>query len=65
MTGNNTPVLFIRDPLKFPDFINTQKRHPGNSLKDANMFWDFLSLTPESVHQVTILFSDRGTPDTG
>ncbi len=64
MTGNNTPVFFIRDPLKFPDFIHTQKRHPGSNLKDPNMFWDFLSLTPETVHQVTILFSDRGTPRT-
>lgn len=62
MVGNNTPIFFIRDPLKFPDFIHTQKRHPGTNLKDPNMFWDFLSLTPESVHQVTILFSDRGTP---
>ncbi|MDP2718938.1 MAG: catalase [Dehalococcoidia bacterium] len=64
MTGNNTPVFFIRDPLKFPDFIHTQKRHPGTNLKDPDMFWDFLSLTPESIHQVTILFSDRGTPRT-
>jgi catalase len=62
--GNNTPVFFIRDPLKFPDFIHTQKRHPGTNLKNAEMFWDFLSLTPESIHQVTILFSDRGTPAT-
>jgi catalase len=62
MVGNNTPVFFIRDPLKFPDFIHTQKRNPANNLKDPNMFWDFLSLTPESIHQVTILFSDRGTP---
>jgi len=62
LVGNNTPVFFIRDPLKFPDFIHTQKRNPSTNLKDANMFWDFLSLTPESVHQVTILFSDRGTP---
>lgn len=62
LVGNNTPVFFIRDPVKFPDFIHTQKRNPGNNLKDANMFWDFLSLTPESLHQVTILFSDRGTP---
>ena len=62
LVGNNTPVFFIRDPLKFPDFIHTQKRSPGTNLKDANMFWDFLSLTPESLHQVTILFSDRGTP---
>ncbi|MCW4006037.1 MAG: catalase [Candidatus Bathyarchaeota archaeon] len=60
--GNNTPVFFIRDPLKFPDFIHTQKRNPNTNLKDADMFWDFLSLTPESLHQVTILFSDRGTP---
>ena len=64
MVGNNTPVFFIRDPLKFPDFIHTQKRHPATNLKDADMFWDFLSLTPESIHQVTILFSDRGTPAT-
>ena len=62
MVGNNTPVFFIRDPLKFPDFIHTQKRHPAKNTKDANMFWDFLSLTPESIHQVTVLFSDRGTP---
>jgi len=64
MVGNNTPVFFIRDPLKFPDFIHTQKRNPETNLKDADMFWDFLSLTPESIHQVTILFSDRGTPRT-
>ncbi|ADK84170.1 Catalase [Desulfarculus baarsii DSM 2075] len=64
MTGNNTPVFFIRDPLKFPDFIHTQKRNPATNLPDPNMFWDFLSLTPESIHQVTILFSDRGTPAT-
>jgi len=60
--GNNTPVFFIRDPLKFPDFIHTQKRHPATNCKDPDMFWDFLSLTPESIHQVTVLFSDRGTP---
>jgi len=60
--GNNTPVFFIRDPLKFPDFIHTQKRNPATNTKDADMFWDFLSLTPESIHQVTVLFSDRGTP---
>ena len=64
LVGNNTPVFFIRDPLKFPDFIHTQKRHPSTNLPDADMFWDFLSLTPESIHQVTILFSDRGTPAT-
>ncbi len=64
LVGNNTPVFFIRDSLKFPDFIHTQKRNPKTNLKDADMFWDFLSLTPESNHQVTILFSDRGTPRT-
>jgi catalase len=64
LVGNNTPVFFIRDPLKFPDFIHTQKRHPETNLPDPDMFWDFLSLTPESIHQVTILFSDRGTPAT-
>lgn len=62
MVGNNTPVFFIRDPIKFPDFIHTQKRNPQTNLKDADMFWDFLSLVPESTHQVTILFSDRGVP---
>ena len=60
--GNNTPVFFIRDPLKFSDFIHTQKRNPATNCKDPDMFWDFLSLTPESIHQVTMLFSDRGTP---
>jgi len=64
MVGNNTPVFFIRDPVKFPDFIHTQKRNPQTNLKDADMVWDFLSLTPESIHQVTILFSDRGIPKT-
>ncbi len=62
LVGNNTPIFFIRDALKFPDFIHTQKRNPQTHLHDANAFWDFLSLTPESLHQVTILFSDRGTP---
>jgi len=64
LVGNNTPVFFIRDPLKFSDFIHTQKRHPATNCPDPDMFWDFLSLTPESIHQVTILFSDRGTPAT-
>jgi len=62
LVGNNTPVFFIRDPLKFPDFIHTQKRHPATHCKDATMVWDFWSHTPECIHQVTILFSDRGTP---
>jgi catalase len=63
MTGNNTPVFFIRDPLKFGDFIHTQKREPQTNLKSATMMWDFWSLSPEALHQVTILFSDRGIPD--
>ncbi|KAI0261222.1 catalase [Gloeopeniophorella convolvens] len=60
---NNTPVFFIRDPAKFPHFIHTQKRDPQTHLKDADMFWDYLSQNPESIHQVLILFSDRGTPN--
>ena len=63
---NNTPVFFIRDPSKFPHFIHTQKRNPQTNLKDANMFWDFLT-TPENqvaIHQLMILFSDRGIPAT-
>ncbi|ODV69761.1 peroxisomal catalase [Hyphopichia burtonii NRRL Y-1933] len=59
---NNTPIFFIRDPSKFPHFIHTQKRNPQTHLKDANMFWDYLTSNQESVHQVMILFSDRGTP---
>jgi catalase len=62
LVGNNTPVFFIRDPLKFSDFIHTQKRDPETNLKSPRMMWDFWSLSPESLHQVTILFSDRGTP---
>ncbi len=62
LVGNNTPIFFIRDGIKFPDFIHTQKRNPQTNLKDPNMFWDFLSLTPESLHQVMRLFSNLGTP---
>lgn len=62
LVGNNTPVFFIRDPLKFPDFIHTQKRHPRTNLRSATAAWDFWSLSPESLHQVTILMSDRGIP---
>ena len=64
MVYNNTPVFFLRDPTKFPHFIHTQKRNPETHLKDANMFWDYLVNNPESIHQVMILFSDRGTPAT-
>ena len=62
LVGNNTPVFFIRDPVKFPDFIRTQKRHPKTNMRSATAMWDFWSLSPESLHQVTILFSDRGLP---
>jgi catalase len=63
LVGNNTPVFFLRDPSKFPDFIHTQKRDPKTNMKSPTMMWDFWSRHPESLHQVTILFSDRGTPD--
>ena len=62
MVGNNTPVFFVRDPYKFPDFIHTQKRHPRTNLRSPAAMWDFWSLSPESLHQVTILMSDRGLP---
>ena len=62
MVGNNTPVFFVRDPYKFPDFIRTQKRDPRTNLRSPTAMWDFWSLSPESLHQVTILFSDRGLP---
>ena len=63
MVGNNTPVFFIRDPIKFPEFIHTQKRDPINNCKDPNMAWDFWTKHTESLHQVMILFSSRRTPD--
>lgn len=62
LVGNNTPVFFIKDPKKFSDFIHTQKRQPQTNLKSPTMVWDFWSLNPESLHQVMILMSDRGTP---
>ncbi|AET88203.1 MULTISPECIES: catalase [Caballeronia] len=62
VVGNNTPVFFIRDPLKFPDFIHTQKRDPYTNLRSNVAAWDFWSRHPESLHQVTILMSDRGIP---
>jgi catalase len=62
LVGNNTPVFFVRDPLKFPDFIRTQKRHPRTNMRSPTAMWDFWSLSPESLHQVTILMSDRGLP---
>ncbi len=62
LVGNNTPVFFVRDPYKFPDFIRSQKRHPRTNLRSPTAMWDFWSLSPESLHQVTILMSDRGAP---
>ncbi|MBU0702650.1 MAG: catalase [Chloroflexi bacterium] len=62
LVGNNTPVFFIRDAIKFPDFIHTQKRDPQTNTKLDTAQWDFWSQVPESLHQVTILFSDRGIP---
>jgi catalase len=62
LVGNNTPVFFVRDPLKFPDFIHTQKRHPRTNMRSPTAMWDFWSQSPESLHQVTILMSDRGLP---
>jgi catalase len=62
LVGNNTPVFFIRDPYKFPDFIHTQKRHPRTNMRSPTAMWDWWSLSPESLHQVTILMSDRGLP---
>ncbi len=64
LVGNNTPVFFVRDTMKFPHFIRSQKRRGGNGLRDNNMQWDFWSLNPESAHQVTYLMGDRGIPKT-
>jgi len=64
LVGNNTPVFFVRDPYKFANFIHTQKRHPQTNLRDADAQWDFWSQCPECLHQITILFSDRGIPAT-
>lgn len=64
IVGNNTPIFFIRDAIKFPDFIHTQKRDPKTHLKNPTAVWDFWSLSPESLHQVTYLMGDRGIPAT-
>lgn len=62
LVGNNTPVFFIRDAIKFPDFIHSQKRDPQTNTRSDTMQWDFWSQVPEALHQITILFSDRGIP---
>ncbi|XP_014295228.1 catalase-like [Microplitis demolitor] len=63
LVGNNTPLLLVKDSLLFPSLIHVQKRNPVTFLKDNDMFWDFLSLRPESTHQLMFLFGDRGIPD--
>ncbi len=62
LVGNNTPVFFLRDPMKFQDFIRSQKRMPDSGLRNHNMQWDFWTLSPETAHQVTWLMGDRGIP---
>lgn len=64
LVGNNTPIFFVRDPSKFSDFIHSQKRMPDTDMRSNNAQWDFWSLSPESLHQVAFLMSDRGTPKT-
>ena len=64
IVGNNTPVFFLRDLMKFKHFIRSQKRRADNNLRDNNMQWDFWTLSPESAHQVAWLFGDRGIPAT-
>ncbi len=64
MVGNNTPVFFVRDPMKFQHFIRSQKRRADNGLRDHDMQWDFWTLSPESAHQVAWLMGDRGIPKT-
>jgi len=62
LVGNNTPVFFLKDPLKFPDFIHSQKRDPFTNVQEPDNVWDFFSLSPEATHQFTWLFGDRGIP---
>nr|XP_033784393.1 catalase-like [Geotrypetes seraphini] len=63
LAGNNAPVFFIRDPIQFPSLTHAQKRHPQTHRKDPNALWDFFSLCPETMFEVTHVFSDHGTPD--
>lgn len=63
LVGNNTPIFFVRDSILFPNFIHVLKRNPVTHLRDADMFWDFISARPETTHQILVLFSDRGVPD--
>ncbi|XP_065156543.1 LOW QUALITY PROTEIN: catalase-like [Atheta coriaria] len=63
LVGNNTPVFFVRDSVMFPSFIHSQKRNPVTNIRNWDAYWDFLSLRPESMHQVMVVYSDRGIPD--
>jgi catalase len=63
VVGNNTPVFFERDPVKFPDFVHSQKRDPQTGYKNPFRMWDYWQKAPQAFHQMTILFSDRGIPD--
>lgn len=62
LVGNNTPVFFIKDPIKFPDFIHSQKRDPFTGKQEPHNVWDFWAHSPEATHQVTWLMGDRGIP---
>ncbi|HHX90416.1 MAG TPA: catalase [Paracoccus sp.] len=64
LVGNNTPIFFVRDPMKFPHFIRSQKRLPDSGLRDNHMQWDFWTNNPETAHQVTYLMGQRGLPRT-
>lgn len=64
LVGNNTPVFFLRDPMKFPDLNHAVKRDPKTNMRSAQNNWDFWTLLPEALHQVTIVMSDRGIPKT-
>src|SRR5690606_2447838 len=62
LVGNNTPIFFVRDPMKFPHFIRSLKRLPDSGPRDNHMQWDFWTNNPESGHQVTYLMGERGLP---
>ncbi len=62
MVGNNTPVFFLRDPIKFPDFVHSQKKNPATNTPDPAAMFEFWASSPQSLHQMTILMSDRGIP---
>jgi catalase len=64
LVGNNTPVFFVRDPMKYPHFIRSQKRLPDSGRRDNDMQWDFWTSNPETAHQVTYLMGERGLPRT-